>query len=730
MEIMEIDEDCQETGQMEISAGLTPVSGALIAHPSASSLSGENVSSTPGNSQSSGLTLLSMPMEIHAEIHKYIDDKSLAALCRTCQHLKDAATRSLYLRDARHGGRAIHWASKKKLYSLTNGGYLMKTVMTAKSYDAKVNAIVHHGAPDGANDGEAGYSTALHMAAALCGANTKLLHWLLNNKADTTALGFKLERVPEIEQTDFLERCNTLLWRCVCPNLDEYQVLPSFIPCVLSLEHVIDVLQSHGAPQQIMQYPGPDHRQVVTRLHAATLWGTPELMKRLIDVYGDDVDGMADATPHRLCMTPVHLAIQLYGLTEDLSKVSLLVSRGANVWATRKKHHRLIIGMAQAGADLNRSCDTGRVPLNTVIVLLGIGWGSTMVHIQQLMEDLLREGASPNVADNEGLTAIQHLVLRIANHPGEKYQLLKLFTSIMKHNADLNTPLPDGHSLMYRVITNLDEDDGQGQLLFKRMCDHNARILNHEAEDILHFWATISLVRVKYDIAAHKDHISSRALRQQYELAARESDRVVFHELQEYFGNVPIFDAEFVVQNILNTPEHAFMLSELKDFDFNPNFCHAVLGTFFDMIVDKMKKGNRKYTEKHAIQDARVLLKRGGSLVKAEFKSKYGSLSRLLEKSTESKEFKEFIFVILTKKNAQARHIILDYADCKKRTIEAEAKAEESIDEKQQLMNQISDLKLENQMLKDMFKMNLGKTPPASKKHALLTSVSRLNQFA
>lgn len=326
-----------------------------------------------------------------------------------------------------------------------------------------------------------------------------------------------------------------------------------------------------------------------TPLHLAVYLSDQRLVKTLIDSRPqlDAYDEYGN--------TPLHIAI------EQCSRAPVTI---------RKAQPGIAKALIDSGANVNirRATHGAETPLIHLASRIRYDWREAHCHIKAMLKILIENGGDLNaIANQHTVLGWLHLAIITRRSPDSSKAMETLFKKLIDKGADVNVFVhASPTSLLQRTMRH-----PRLQELTKRLIDLGARLNPLEVAPSLLVWSEGQELPGGYDILQHGEEIG-RALAQKACRNAFYHDQLErFEEIQRRLSFTPNYDK--IVAGFLYSDSMRSSALPRIDFPIKPNYTSHGLG-FLHLIVRKLHRSSstaNDYTERHAVQDARVLLMKG-----------------------------------------------------------------------------------------------------------------------
>lgn len=604
--------------------------------------------------------LNTLPLELKLETVRYLSivNKARLSLCSRDWH--NITVPELY---RLHANKAIE---KIVLYS-TNNVHGCNALDKAVSFGGNVNASIQY--PEG-------HTTALHIAAAL--NKTRLVSRLLELGANVAAESIGLSEWLEDDLEScfkHLKRIKTDAWVRSVDNQDMLW-LPLLIPMLKQYHRTASLLLQHQAPAYLWKSARSDdeeeseeevHNEMLTVLHLAASYPDPwadrgkMTMKRKAEQEQEQQLIPKELRPKQLVRSFIHAIHARHPVSGDT----------ALTMAMRYEHHTLTQALLDNGADVNTRTFNGTAPLliaadkaclvfegtsgnwymGQLQQLLNLGanaaifnerselstpimaaiastmweWGRRIPNGREVVRTLVEAGALVNTpAAVVGKTAVHLLVLDILNlntRTIPKDAIIFLREMVKDYRADINMPLPDDHSVLWKAIRRLDHVPFAKGLV-KLLIRLGAKFQPTEVE-----WKFYDRIRNKCEVGEsvllkQKHLVSQHAIDDAYYMVyGDKSQKSTYEWLKHHFPRMT--NGNKLLARWIKYQGARFGPEQLR-LPIDANYIDKSRRSFLHMIVtrftedeehsDGTPRDRPRYTEKHAVQDVQTLIDRGMSV--------------------------------------------------------------------------------------------------------------------
>ncbi|KAI9147789.1 putative ankyrin repeat protein [Paramyrothecium foliicola] len=483
-----------------------------------------------------------LPQETVTNIAQFLSRKDLFNFLLTNTRLTGSILRVLYRHDAASlEPKAIHWAVQRlrRLDEGPSNEVAVITMKTAKKYRGNFNLLQHYDVqqdlylnePFLILPSEARCTTPIAVAVAL--GHVDMVKTLLEMGADPSILDKGLHDRSDMRTTKIDHYASKL---GLGSNLREGFCAPILKPICANDTEMVELLLGNGAGDVVAQKPGVFTLRMI---HLLAVGALPGLDHSFVLQAAKHVNKPLLPTGSRRGM-PLSMAIN----GGEYEFAERLLTQGADPNIPDERHQPPIFSVIRRCHTRNTTNERGpELEMLRSLIINGadVNWGITssigttplMAAVQptertpttiwgdmkKMVEELVNSGAQINQASADGNTPLLY-VCRLLIRKGDNDSLINIVKYFVEKGGDLNTPFPNGPSILHRVISCL-----QGRWkFFKLLVEKKASINPGEADSVLSFWIRNPRLRnarldLSHVIAQVKAHATRGAIIDAYNFA-------------------------------------------------------------------------------------------------------------------------------------------------------------------------------------------------------------------
>ncbi|KAH6606049.1 ankyrin repeat [Trichoderma cornu-damae] len=279
----------------------------------------------------------------------------------------------------------------------------------------------------------------------------------------------------------------------------------------------------------------------------------------------------------------------------------------------RMRYRSIIVYLARycgAVVGSHPNAMVAETPLTAAIMAIPTDWKVTIRDIRLMVDLLLECGAGLNEVSNSGHT-ILHALCRFICSKQHGSVLIDLFKDLVRQGADLQIPLPSGHSMLGACIVRYNR---QPLSFYRLLLQLGASLVPQEVSAVFERWAECPNFRKSpdFDVFQYREHITQAAIDYAYK-AAFDGDEKLLSLLQRHFTTTNVAERA-ATEALLHDKNHSkrFNLA-LKYANFNGLYIHDNGNNLLHSVIDRLETHPR-YKDAQATADTKALLSRGVSL--------------------------------------------------------------------------------------------------------------------